>query len=363
MLLSRLRVHGIGPLGDLTFDFAAPSSEGRPRSATVVLGGAGVGKTSLLAAIASTRPGHALAQPRRASVSPTDPPHAIADWLAGDDDPARPHALTIATPNATLPGEEEDASLQRRREQAFFDRRATEGGFVLVALSGARWFGRAALHLSAPERTLSRWDVRAPSSFDDATRADLSRETKQVLAYSAIGAALAGETVSAAARAMAAFDRAVRGAVDELVRPAGYAYLGAAPSSLEPLFSGPEGAAVAFDDLPTGVRHLVAFGALPVRALFAAYAAGAPGRARDDADARMSEGVVLIDDADAHLDLAVQRTLVPSLRAALPRVQWIVTTASPAIAYGCDASEVLALRRLPASPSVELFDGDLARLH
>jgi hypothetical protein len=358
MLLSRLRVHGIGPLGDLTFDFTGSAGEERPRAATVVLGGAGVGKTSLLSAIASTRPGHAIVQPRRATASAADPPHVAGDWLVGDDDPARPHALTIVTPNAMLPGEEDDAALRRRREQAFFERRAHEGGFVLVALSGARWFGRAALHLSAPERTLARWDVRTSASFDDATRADLSRETKQVLAYASIGAALAGETLDASSRAMASFDRAVRGAVDELVRPAGYAYLGPDPSTLEPLFRANEGAPVSFDDLPTGVRHLVAFAALPVRALFAAYAA-----APTEVDPRRAEGVVLIDDADAHLDLAVQRTLVPSLRAALPRVQWIVTTASPAIAQGCDPTEVLALRRLPASPSVELFDGDLARLH
>jgi hypothetical protein len=296
-------------------------------------------------------------QPRRPPATAADPPHAIADWLVGDDDPARPHALTVATPNAMLAGEDEEAALRRRREQAFFERRAHEGGFVLVALSGARWFGRAALHLSAPERTLGRWDVRASASFDDATRADLSRETKQVLAYASIGAALAGETLDASGRAMASFDRAVRGAVDELVRPAGYAYVGSDPSTLEPLFRAPEGASLTFDDLPTGVRHLVAFAALPLRALYATYGV------TTGIDPRRAEGVVLIDDVDAHLDLAVQRTLVPSLRAALPRVQWIVTTASPAIAQGCDTSEVLALRRLPASPGVELFDGDLARLH
>jgi hypothetical protein len=42
------------------------------------------------------------------------------------------------------------------------------------------------------------------------------------------------------------------------------------------------------------------------------------------------------------------------LRRALPRVQWIVTTASPPVAAGCDVSEVMALRRMLGSTRVEL---------
>jgi predicted ATP-binding protein involved in virulence len=73
--------------------------------------------------------------------------------------------------------------------------------------------------------------------------------------------------------------------------------------------------------------------------------------------------VVLVDDIERQLDLSVQRALAPALRRALPRVQWIVTTASPLITGACDASEVLALRRMEATERVELFEGDLARLH
>ena len=91
-----------------------------------------------------------------------------------------------------------------------------------------------------------------------------------------------------------------------------------------------------------------------MRALAAAY----PGR-----DPRRAQGVILVDDVDLHQDAAVQRGLASALRVALPRAQWIVTTSSPAVAAGCAAGEVLALRRMPASPRVELHDGDEAIVH
>jgi hypothetical protein len=44
-------------------------------------------------------------------------------------------------------------------------------------------------------------------------------------------------------------------------------------------------------------------------------------------------------------------------------VQWIVTTASPSVAVGCDVNEVMALRRMPGSRGVELHQGDAAMMH
>ena len=98
------------------------------------------------------------------------------------------------TPGAVLEGERDDRALERRREQTLFDRRAAERGFVFIAFAGCRWFGRGPVSISMPERQLGRYDVRAPISFDDATRNDLARETKQVLCAAAIGAALASAT-------------------------------------------------------------------------------------------------------------------------------------------------------------------------
>ena len=378
MLLGEVRLVGVGPVEDLTFRFA-PVDEA-PRPLTVIVGGGGVGKTSLLSAIASTRPGQAMPQSRpwdrhRAALLVTGggveakavAPFAVADWMTGDDDPARPHPLRVASPNAAL-DEREDEAMARRREQALFERRAAEGGFALLAISGARWFSRAPLLLSSPDRTLLRHDARAAASFDDATRADLARETKQVLAYAAIAAALArgaaqrrgegradeAEGASEDDTAVRALDTAVRDALAPLLALVDHAYEGIDPVSLEPMFRVPDGQRRGFDELPARVRHLVALAALPVRTLAAAY----PGR-----DPRRAQGVVIVDDVELHQDAAAQRGLAAALRVALPRVQWIVTTSSPVVAAGCAAGEVLALRRMPASPRVELHDGDEAILH
>ncbi len=358
MRLASVRLVGVGPFDDLEVPFCDES--GAPRGVTCVTGSGGVGKTALLAAIASTRPGHCVAQLRwRGAPAPGSTPFVVADWLPSDDDPPRPHPVRFVSPNAGEAFDEGEGGALRRREQAAFERRASEGGFVLVSFSAARWFSRSPLVLSAPDRTLGRYDARATFSFDDATRADLTRETKQALAYAGLGAALYARLPAAShrppeAKARAeAFEAAMAEVVGRLVRLAGYDYVGIDPLSLEPTFRGGRGEASPFDDLPTGARHLACFGALTLRALYAAY----PQR-----DVRSAEAVVVIDEAGLHQEAAAQRALVPVLRAALPRVQWVLT-GPPSLAEGCETGEVLALRRLPASPRVELFAGELATLH
>jgi hypothetical protein len=340
MQLAKLRVVGVGPFDDLTLPLT--DEEGRVRRVLVLVGGGGVGKSSLLTSIALTRPGCAMPIPRARSAS-AGPVFVVADWVLGDDDPQRPHALRVASPNAAL-DEPEDYATLRRREQSLFDRRAQEGGFVAVALSGARWFSRAPVLLASPERSIVRYDVRAAPSFDDATRADLARETKQILSYGGIAAALGGAT---------GLDATLRDVVTGLTRLSGFSYAGVDPVTLEPLFDGERGL-VMFDELPTSVRHLAAIGALTVRALYAAY----PGR-----DPRGAEGVVLVDDVELHQDTGVQRALVPALKSVLPNVQWILTTASPSLALGCETGEVVALRRMPQSDKIEIYQGELAVTH
>jgi predicted ATP-binding protein involved in virulence len=141
----------------------------------------------------------------------------------------------------------------------------------------------------------------------------------------------------------------------DVARLSGHTFLGVDPSTFEPMFERSTGGPLlAFDDLPVQARTLVAFGALVVRALHGAW---------PRADAREAEGVVLVDDAELHLDAAARRGLVPALREALPNVQWIITTASADIASACDAGEVLALKRLEGSAQVELYEGELAVVH
>jgi hypothetical protein len=348
MQLASVRLVGLVPFDDLRFSMC--DDEGVPRPVVVVLGGGGVGKTTLLAAIASTRPGHAVAQ-SRARGGPGEPPFVVADWMLADDDVDRPHPLRVASPNAQL-GEDEGASLLRRREQALFDKRAEGGGFVLVSFSGMRWASRSAVMLTSPERTITRYDPRAPHAFDDATRADVTRETKQALSYSSIAAALSRGDDGPQGRRFARFDEAMRDVVSRLTSLVGLRYLGADPTTLEPSFESGDGRLLSFDELSTSARCLAAFGALTLRALFA-------GHARQDT--RHAQAVALIDDAHLHLDASTQRRLIPTLREALPRVQWIVTTSSTDLALGAEPGEVFALRRMASR--IELHEGELAIAH
>ena len=327
---------------------AAPA----PRPVTVLFGADGIGKTTLLTALAVTRPGYALPpspHPHAASAlggaarsasSVDAPASVVTEWLLGEDDPERPHPLVVSSPSAVLDGETTEAAGNRRREQALFDRRAQgDGGFVFVCFSGARWFSRAANMLSVPERSVLRYDVRHAASFDDPTRADLTRETKQVLAYAGIARALGGQRAEYSH--LEHLDEALREVMDVMLAPFGFTYAGVSPLSLEPEATSGAGHVIAFDALPRAARHLVAFGALSLRALFAAYPHGG--------DPRQREGVVAIDDVDAQQDPSMLRVLVPLLRAALPSVQWVLTTSSAQLALACAPGEVVALRRTATS--------------
>jgi hypothetical protein len=342
--LTSLRIARLPPFGDVTIPFA--EEDGSARAMTVLFGGGGVGKTTVLGAIAATRPGYTIALAPAAESAP----FVVSEWSLGEDDPSRPHPLRLATPTGRIDADEH-AETVRRREQAHFDRIAKDGGYVFVLIPSTRWFARQPIALHAPARTVGKYDVRSPTSLEDAARSELGRETKQAVAYAAIAAALSrGRPVAPYTR----FGEAMAHVVDELVALSGFTYVGLDAGSFEPMFKGEDGNTVAFDALPTRARHLVAFGALPLRALAAAY----PGKEPTEL-----EGVVCIDEIELQQDAVVQNTLLGSLRGVLPRVQWIVTTTSPLVAASAEDREVLALRRLPRAAEVQLFAGAEARVH
>lgn len=368
MRLVSVRLRNVGVFDDTTLHFGdAPPSGGddeggadvverrTPRPVTVLFGADGIGKTSLLAALAVTRPGYALPpvpHPRPPGAGPTsadEPASVVTEWVLGADDPERPHPLVVASPSAVLPGETTEAAATRRREQSLFDRRAqAEGGFVFVGFSGARWFSRATNMLTTPERSVLRYDVRHVASFDDPTRADLTRETKQVLAYAAIARALAAKRAEYIH--LDRFDTAVREVVDVMLEPFGFAYAGVSPLSLEPEATDKGGRRITFDALPRPAKHLVALGVLSLRALFGAYPHAD--------DPRDCEGVVAVDDVEVQQDPSMLRALIPILRRALPNVQWILTTASTQLALACASGEVVALRKTDET-RIEVHEGVL----
>jgi hypothetical protein len=349
MRLGAIELYGIGSLHGVRIAFGD-----EPRGLTVLFGGDGVGKTTVLSAIATTRPGHALPIiPRRLrdDDAPRDVPFATTDWILGDDDPERPHALRVTNPNAHV---QDDENALRRREQALFDKRAHErGGYAFAAFSGARWFSRTPVLLATPERTVVRYDVRASASFDDATRADLTRETKQVLSFAGIASALERSAPSE----LTALDAALRDVTQIALAPFHAQYEGVHPKTLEPIFSF-EGRDVIFEELPRGARHLVAIVSGAVRVLHGAYAS-----TENAKPLREREGVVLVDDLEAQQDAALLRHVPALLKASLPRVQWIVATSATPVTLGCDRGEVVALRREPNEGRVIVHEGAFAILH
>jgi predicted MPP superfamily phosphohydrolase len=93
-------------------------------------------------------------------------------------------------------------------------------------------------------------------------------------------------------------------------------------------------------DLPDGFRASVAW----MADLCACWCEKAPGLAASANPADI-HAIVLLDEIDLHLHPALQRKLVPKLRTAMPRVQWIVTTHSPLVLANFDSNEIIALDR------------------
>ena len=93
-------------------------------------------------------------------------------------------------------------------------------------------------------------------------------------------------------------------------------------------------------DLPDGFRSSIAW----LTDLCAVWCEKFPRRARRG-DPSDIDALVLIDEIDLHLHASMQRALVPRLREALPRVQWIVTTHSPLTVASFDSSEIVVLDR------------------
>lgn len=348
MHLVSIRLCCVGPFDDVTLRLA--SEAGVPRPVTVLFGGDGTGKTSLLHALASTRPGNTLSPAMSAREQREGPSFAVTEWLLGNDDPERPHSLVVASPAAVLADETPEAALSRKREQSIFDRRAqVEGGFVFLSFSGARWFSRAPNMLSSPNKSVLRYDPKQPASFDDPTRADLARETKQIVSYAAIGRAL-GEGLAESIH-LTRFDDALRTVLAIVLEPFGLRYAGVSPETLEPEVIDAGNRRLSFDAIPRPARHLMAFGAFTVRALAAAYpGSDAPNEA---------EGVVAIDDFESQQTPSILHSSLPLLTRALPNVQWIVATASTALAMAVGTDEVVTLRASAGGRSIAIDEGVL----
>ena len=103
-----------------------------------------------------------------------------------------------------------------------------------------------------------------------------------------------------------------------------------------------EGVEAAAWELPDGFRSCVAW----LADLCANWVADQRERGqREPGELEDMEALVLIDEIDLHLHPSLQRSLVPALRRAMPKVQWVVTTHSPLMIANFDKSEIVALDR------------------
>jgi hypothetical protein len=352
--LIALRLVGQKALGELSLPFAQTHGDDEspePAPVTVVLGAGGTGKSALVAALSSTRPGNTTTLTRRARDE--DPGFAVARYRIFEEDPTREALLVLASPQAVL--DETDAdSLARRRDQAAVDKLAQQGGFAFQTIPSVRWFSRTPVMLSAPDRAVFRHDARATVPLDDATRADLCRETKQVIVFASVSAALLRDGDGRDPRGWLAFEVTLREALEAIVPLTHHRFLGACPTTFEPLFlEVGSGAHVPFDDLPTSAKHMIAFVALPLRTLAAAAPERHPAHV---------EAVVVIDDAELHVPTAALPALPAALHRALPKVQWILTTGASELADGVGPEARLVLRRLSPT-SVGVLTASQATVH
>lgn len=113
-------------------------------------------------------------------------------------------------------------------------------------------------------------------------------------------------------------------------------------SSKEVLFRDGNGNDVRIEDLSDGYRSILSLTFELIRQLAQVY--GEDAVFSEDSTEVLCEGVVLIDEIDAHLHPTWQRRIGLWFRKHFPNIQFLVSTHSPLI---CQAAEVGSVYRLP----------------
>lgn len=346
MYLRRVRLRNVKRFADFTLDLTDPAS-GRPRMWTVVIGENGTGKTSLLQAIALAAAGRAhvngLARPllghlrdRRTSqgslrVDSWCVPSTPAGWTPG--------ATCLRTYFEQEPGESalQGADLftpaddMRPAERTPLERvRAkNEPGYFVAAYGVGRFLPTPAeaapLQQPSIERLESLFGVgRALTSLrfidlfagPEGRHLHFSRELAALVRGPDLLPGLADLELRGAGGVKAAGDLLERDRVTQR--------LGRQELKLP---------AVA---LAHGHQSTLAW----IADLFGHFMLEAGGTPKPS-DVR---GLVLIDEIDLYLHPRWQRTLIPSLKAAFPNVQFVVTTHSPVVLANVPPSEVVVLQ-------------------
>lgn len=315
LTLERLVVTGFKNIAGLDLDLAAESKLGGRW--TCLAGINGSGKTSVLQAIALALLGDKLAEQLgsvrlarmvRSGDHATGLAHIVATVRVGAE---------LRTLGVPLCGEGIDSDAlaavpEIREMRALWDKRARRG--ILAAYGASRNLSEyldnrhESLHLEV-QRQMTLFDPQARVARAGLLLAEDPRAAPVIVTLRRVlEAVLAGLSV-----AVAPEERTLRFAIDGAVLPV--------------------------SALPDGFRSTVAW----LGDLCALWHEKALPEDVGDGDPARIHGIVLIDEIDLHLHPSLQRVLVPRLRAAMPRVQWIVTTHSPLVLASFDRSEIKML--------------------
>lgn len=315
LLLERLTITGFKNISELALDMTADSKLGGRW--TCLAGINGSGKTSVLQAIALALLGDKLSEQLGSvrlarMVRQGEGSTGLAEVVATVRVGAEVQTLTLPLSSDGIHSARLEAYPGIKEMRALWEKRARKG--ILAAYGASRNLSE---YLDNRHESLHPEVRRQMTLFDPlarVARADLLlSEDPQVAPVvrtlrSLLTAVLANLPIKVAAE-----EGALRFEIDGAVLPA--------------------------SALPDGFRSSIAW----LGDLCALWHEKARPEEIGDGDPKHIVGVVLVDEIDLHLHPSLQRVLVPRLREAMPRVQWIVTTHSPLVLASFDRREIKML--------------------
>lgn len=314
LLLDKLTVSGFKNIADLTLDLA-PASK-LPGRWTCLAGINGSGKTSVLQAIALALLGDKLAEQLgsvrlarmvRKGTETTGRADITATVRVGGQE----QILTLPLADEGVDSARLAAHADVREMRALWDRRARRG--ILAAYGASRNLSEyldnrhESLHLEV-QRQMTLFDPQARVARAGLLLSDEPRLLPVVGTLRRLLTKVLAGLVEVAEQ-----DSTLRFQIDGALLPA--------------------------SALPDGFRSSIAW----LGDLCALWHEKAPPEEIGDGDPALIHGIVLVDEIDLHLHPSLQRVLVPRLREAMPRVQWIVTTHSPLVLASFDRHEIKML--------------------
>jgi DNA polymerase III delta prime subunit len=302
-LIERIELHNFKGIHDLTINFGASESISTPW--LLLLGENGTGKSSILQAIALTMMGERHRTDLQKSQL-ADASHFVR------------YGTRAGYIKIYLVGVLEPIELHFRKGSVTFEGNATDPKTPLLAYGATRLLPRAGIvpdRSSGLARTRNLFNPFIPLHDADAWLGDLSK---------------------------AQFDNAVHGLKDLMLLGDEDRLLKTSKGDIKVRALGAE---VPLRDLSDGYQTVLAL-AVDIMSVM---------QERWDV-MEIAEGIVLVDELDAHLHPRWKMQIVKRLRQTFPRVQFIVTSHDPLCLRGLNQQEVVVMRRDTENRIIALTD-------